>query len=185
MVTCVKPLHWKNTDLIFELMKETELCCIGKNKLQFLWVFNIYFQTVFPFSPAVLLVLLLPNVGTRLHEATSPSLVVRRTLVLSHNHNHGLKMCILLKLSIVYFVQRSLFDPLTQQPGSHTPRLWQDRTLTMVKTTNHHLHHTLWSIHFVVIIITLHHLNNKKDPIVNSFSLLSHPRVRWLAFICK
>lgn len=62
----------------------------------------------------------------------------------------------------VSFVQLSQWDPLTQQPGFPTPQPWQDLTHIMVKTTNHHLHHTLWSIHSVVITTTLQHLNNWK-----------------------
>lgn len=79
-----------NTDLISELMIETlepinvsqqfhtsDSCVIRSN----------IFETDFLFaSSPVLLVLLLPNVGTRLHEATSPSLVVRQTLVQHCNH---------------------------------------------------------------------------------------------------
>ena len=103
-------------------MKETD-CCIGKNKLQFLRSLT-YFQTVFLFACSVLLVLLLPNVGTRLHEATSPSLVVRRTLVLSHNHNHGLKMCLLLKSTYCLFCSAEPVRPIDPAAWiSHTTAL--------------------------------------------------------------
>lgn len=63
------------------------VCCIlwlNTSFLPCLWSLlklNIYLP-LFP----VLLVLLLPNVGTRLQEATSPSLVVRQTPVLYCNH---------------------------------------------------------------------------------------------------
>lgn len=141
-------------------------------------------------SSPVLLVLQLPNVGTRLHEATSLSLVVRQTLqiALTYKITHyksnlllhleqcnwpGLnwtivKLCHLSKLSYCSFVQLSRWDPSTPQPGFHTPPLWQDLTHTTVNTTNYQLHHSLWNITFFPTVIFMTNLLNVK--FLNIFS---------------